>query len=388
MIEGGEPKNQEIFSPAGKDQAAEKSGGSCMLVAFAALLFWLPALFMKLGRQVFGTAKVSGIIPTPNPERCTDTVEKKLEPPPGSASLIHTVPVSSTGRSSQCSESDERDLKLPTRSEWPFASFLIAMVSGLGFIFAYWTDWPTAALGVSLAIFFGGIGVTLILWSHRLVSQSRVVQQREQLHPPQQEHEQLTRDLECANGQIARRGILKSMCAACVGVVALMGASLLRSLGPNPKSELYAPAWKPGQRLVDFDGKPLSTGTLQTGSTIIAFPEGRVGDKRAQVVLLRVPSELLQLPQDRRHWAPLGHVAYSRVCTHAACAVGMYDTTTHELMCPCHQSTFNVLQAAEPSGGPAARSLPQLPLYVDVDGSLRAGGDFSEPPGPEFWGMS
>src|SRR5207237_8621261 len=109
--------------------------------------------------------------------------------------------------------------------------------------------------------------------------------------------------------------------------------------------------------------------------------------KRAQTVLLRVPLELLQLPEERAHWAPSGNVAYSRVCTHAGCPVGMYETTTHLLACPCHQSTFDVLRAAAPTSGPAGRPLPQTPLYADADGWLRAGGGFSQPPGPEFWGM-
>jgi ubiquinol-cytochrome c reductase iron-sulfur subunit len=80
-------------------------------------------------------------------------------------------------------------------------------------------------------------------------------------------------------------------------------------------------------------------------------------------------------------------LAFSRICTHAGCPVGLYQSETHLLLCPCHQSTFNVLQSAVPTGGPATRSLPQLPLYVDSDGTLRASGGFSEPPGPGFWGM-
>ena len=53
--------------------------------------------------------------------------------------------------------------------------------------------------------------------------------------------------------------------------------------------------------------------------------------------------------------------------------------------CPCHQSTFDVLRWAQPVFGPAAVSLPQLPLVIDGAGFLRASGDFSDPVGPAWW---
>lgn len=120
---------------------------------------------------------------------------------------------------------------------------------------------------------------------------------------------------------------------------------------------------------------------------MVVFPENSIGDERAQTVLIRVNEKFLRLPSNRANWAPMGYVAYSRVCTHAGCSVGMFESTTDQLMCPCHQSTFDVLRAARPTGGPAARALPQLPLYADADGILRAGGGFSAPPGPGFWEM-
>jgi ubiquinol-cytochrome c reductase iron-sulfur subunit len=136
------------------------------------------------------------------------------------------------------------------------------------------------------------------------------------------------------------------------------------------------------------DGKPVLVNDLRPGSTMIVFPEGSIGSEKAQTVLVRVEQHLLELPEDRADWAPMGNLAFSRVCTHAGCAVGMYEATTHQLMCPCHQSTFDVLRACQPTGGPAARALPQLPLYADADGTLRAGGGFSHVPGPGFWGIS
>ncbi|MGC1228167.1 MAG: Rieske 2Fe-2S domain-containing protein, partial [Candidatus Sulfotelmatobacter sp.] len=134
-------------------------------------------------------------------------------------------------------------------------------------------------------------------------------------------------------------------------------------------------------------GAPVSVNALQPGNFMVVFPENSIGDERAQTVLIRVNEKFLRLPSNRANWAPMGYVAYSRVCTHAGCSVGMFESTTDQLMCPCHQSTFDVLRAARPTGGPAARALPQLPLYADADGILRAGGGFSAPPGPGFWEM-
>jgi ubiquinol-cytochrome c reductase iron-sulfur subunit len=156
----------------------------------------------------------------------------------------------------------------------------------------------------------------------------------------------------------------------------------------SPDKSLYSRIWKGGQRLVTSDGTPLSLESLVPGSMATVFPEDQIGDERAQTVLIRVKESLLQLPEDRATWAPSGYVAYSRVCTHAGCPVGEYEAEQSVLLCPCHQSTFDVLRAAAPTGGPAARPLPQLPLYADADGTLRAGGGFTAPPGPGFWGIS
>jgi ubiquinol-cytochrome c reductase iron-sulfur subunit len=119
---------------------------------------------------------------------------------------------------------------------------------------------------------------------------------------------------------------------------------------------------------------------------ITVFPEGHEGAADAQALLIHVPAGSLKLPADRLEAVPEGtHVAYSKICTHAGCPVGLYRATTRSLLCPCHQSQFDVLDGAKPFFGPAARPLPQLPLGVDDQGVLVALGDFYEPVGPAFW---
>jgi ubiquinol-cytochrome c reductase iron-sulfur subunit len=120
---------------------------------------------------------------------------------------------------------------------------------------------------------------------------------------------------------------------------------------------------------------------------LTVFPNGDSSDPNSATLLIRVAPELLQLPEDRVGWAPDGFIAYSKICTHAGCPVGLYRASQHTLICPCHQSEFDVLRGAVPINGPAARPLPQLRIERQADGTLVALGDFSDPVGPSFWNM-
>ena len=121
------------------------------------------------------------------------------------------------------------------------------------------------------------------------------------------------------------------------------------------------------------------------GHLVTAFPEGHPNSADGQIVLIRVLPGLLQPAQERSTWAPQGFIAYSKVCTHAGCPVGLYQSETHQLLCPCHQSAFDVLNEAKVVFGPAFRALPQLPLAIDAQGYLIAQSDFHEPIGPSYW---
>ncbi len=150
-------------------------------------------------------------------------------------------------------------------------------------------------------------------------------------------------------------------------------------------------SWRKGLRLVREDGTRVRAADLEVNSIVTVFPEGFVGDAFANqmtndaTVLVRVPPDELRLPAERAAWAPEGLLAFSKVCTHAGCPVGLYRATARQLFCPCHQSTFDVLRGGERIFGPAARGLPQLPIAIAKDGSLEAQGDFPEPIGPGYW---
>lgn len=264
---------------------------------------------------------------------------------------------------------------------------LAALGGGVGFLVIYWTGGSNEALGGFLFLFFAGLALGLVVNAHLLADHKEATEPRESVTSPPEERSATQEEFRCGKHELQRRGLLKWMAVVGAGTVGAIFISLLRSIMPDPFSTLFSRVWVRGQRLMTIDGKPMKADSLAPGSTTIVFPEDRIGDERSQTVLIRVDPQLLELPSDRGEWAPEGFLAFSRICTHAGCPVGMYEKTAHLLMCPCHQSTFDVLRAAQPTGGPAARSLPQLPLYVDSDGNLRAGGDFSQPPGPGFWGM-
>lgn len=170
---------------------------------------------------------------------------------------------------------------------------------------------------------------------------------------------------------------------AAAGLLGLSFAVPVSSLGPAPGDALRRTAWSNGTRLVSTDGRPLKPEDVVAGGVATVWPEGAIHAEDASVVLVRlgVPPE----PPTVLDWVVNGElVAYSKVCTHAGCPVGLFRERDNALFCPCHQSTFDAAQGAKPTFGPAARALPQLPLGVDDRGYLIALGDFQEQVGPAF----
>jgi quinol---cytochrome c reductase iron-sulfur subunit len=313
------------------------------------------------------------------------TVKKTL----AAATPVEALP--STGREADRNLDEENEVNLEKRERWGTVLTALASLAGLAggiaFVVSFWTGGRNEWLGGSLAVFLGGFGSALVLWAHWLTAHKEAVEPRERVSSHLTEQEGAAREFCCGAQDIQRRRLLQWMSFAGVGVVGSVLISLIRSLGFPPSLSLETDVWKHGQRLMTVDAVPVTVDALQPGGMIIVFPEGSVGSEKTQTVLVRVRQNLVHLPAERSNWAPGGNLAYSRICTHAGCSVGMYEANSHLLMCPCHQSTFDVLTGAQPTGGPAARALPQLPLYVDGNGHLRAAGGFSDYPGPGFWGM-
>ena len=192
-------------------------------------------------------------------------------------------------------------------------------------------------------------------------------------------------DDDAAMEVFGRRPFLTKLLVGTMGALGLAALFPIRSLGPDPGRTLFRTAWRRGVRAVTEEGRLVKAGEMEVGGVLTVFPEGHVGSADSQTLLIRVEEGDFTTRPGRETWAPQGHVAYSKVCTHAGCPVGLYQAATKELLCPCHQSLFDVTDGARPVFGPATRSLPQLALEVDDEGYLRAQGDYKEAIGPAFW---
>lgn len=269
------------------------------------------------------------------------------------------------------------------------AAFVLATAGGITAAVAYWTERTETALGVGLALALGGIGFGLVAWAKSLGLDEEAVEERPRLALDDAEREELAAATAPATPSLHRRTLFGLLGAAVAALVAgFVGP--IGSLGPRPRGGRNRTAWAPGARLVTVDGRPVPAGTDVFDQLVTVYPEGAIGSDDAQVVLLRLRPDLLT-ERTIRGGAVLGWVAYSKVCTHAGCSVGLFGIDTRppievrELVCPCHQSVFDPVDAARPVGGPATRSLPQLPLAIDVDGHLVALDDFDRVVGPIAW---
>jgi ubiquinol-cytochrome c reductase iron-sulfur subunit len=269
---------------------------------------------------------------------------------------------------------------------WPAAIGLLATVVGaVGFVVAFVTNASTAWLGGSLAAALLGLGVALAYWGRDLAGDEVISRPYPAPHDDAPGAEALGGDLEQSAEVITRRRFLSKLLVAGVGVFALSQAVILGALGPRPGRSLFVTAWRPGSRLVTSDGEPVTRDVLASGGTLVAFPEGHTDAADSQIALFHFINGEFKPQLGRETWSPEGFVAYSRLCTHVGCAVAQYMDEVHMLACPCHQSTFDLLDGARPVAGPAGRPLPQLPLAIDAQGYLVAQGDFTEPVGPGFW---
>jgi ubiquinol-cytochrome c reductase iron-sulfur subunit len=264
-------------------------------------------------------------------------------------------------------------------------AFAVSALASLGLAAVYWQGGQNQVEGVLLAVALGGLGYGFVVVARRLLPQGPYTEEREVLPSSEGQVAAFETDLERGEGWMARRGFLVKMLGVAAGALGVAALFPIRSLGPNPGNSLRRTKWRTGSLVVDEQGEPVRVRTLEVGGVLTVFPEGHLEREDSQTLLIRVSDEKVVTRKGREDWAPEGYVAYSKVCTHAGCPVGLYQQDVKRLLCPCHQSSFDAVDGARPVFGPATRSLPQLPLMVDDDGFLRAQDDYDEPIGPGFW---
>ena len=267
-------------------------------------------------------------------------------------------------------------------------AFGISALGAIGFVVAYVLDGDHVWLGLCVAAAAGGMGVGLITWSNE-IDPGPQTEHRHALSSSDNDLAAQTAVLERGTEMLSRKKfLLGGLGAAVVSFLAMLVVPI-RSLGPAPRN-LYSTPWEDGRRLVTRQGVPVRADSMPPDGLLTVYPEGAVEAGDGPVILMRLPDD--QITTKTIEGGSVGGiVAYSKICTHAGCAVGLLQADSrqplivHRLLCPCHQSEFDPLNGAQPVAGPAVRSLPQLPLAVDGEGNLIATGDFSEPVGPGFW---
>jgi ubiquinol-cytochrome c reductase iron-sulfur subunit len=299
------------------------------------------------------------------------------------------------------------------------ALFVLAFLAGCGFIAAYigleigQSTIPkgannvvavlrsNVALGTSLSVALLALGTGSMIWVRHLTPNIEIEEERHDLRSDPEQRRAFQKEFAegAAISQVTRRPLVRRTLLLATAPLALAPLVLLRDLGPLPQTDLRHTVWKKGLRAVTLGGlRPLTPADIPTpGSMITVIPEGYQDDDdalaKAGVILIKFAPGQLHVPTNydggtlvsTMNWTIDNIVAYSKICTHVGCPVALYEQTTHHILCPCHQSTFDAANGANVIFGPAARALPQLPLMLTSEGYIAAASDFTQPVGPSFW---
>ncbi|MFM7013920.1 MAG: Rieske 2Fe-2S domain-containing protein [Actinomycetota bacterium] len=254
----------------------------------------------------------------------------------------------------------------------------------------------TLFLGIGMALSLLGIGIGAVHWAKTLMPDFEVTEARHATRGSDEVRARAVEIVKMADSEsgFTRRKLIRRTLYSALALFPLPALIVFGDLGPTPGDTLRHTMWKKGTRLTkDPTGVPIKASDVTLGSVFHVIPEGlaemhegKLEEKaKAAVLLVRLDQADLKEEEDRKSWSYDGIVAYSKICTHVGCPVALYEQHTHHLLCPCHQSTFDVTEHCKVVFGPASRPLPQLPITVDAEGYLVAQSDFLEPVGPSFW---
>jgi ubiquinol-cytochrome c reductase iron-sulfur subunit len=256
------------------------------------------------------------------------------------------------------------------------SALIVAIIGSGGFIAAYVTGGDRLYEGLAIAIAAAGLCAGALGWALWIVPDELVVDEIETYPSPEADRAAQSRELNEGVREITRPRMLLALLGAALGSFAAALLVPIRSLGPAPGDALFHTRWRRGERIARLDGRLVHVDDLNVDSAVLVFPEHALGDSQSQTTLIRLSGD---------GGGARGYIAYSRICTHAGCPVALYRAEAKQLLCPCHQSVFDVTANGAVVSGPADHALPRLPIEVGSDGILRATGDFPQPVGPGFW---
>ncbi len=288
--------------------------------------------------------------------------------------------------------------------------FTLSMLATVGFIVSYFAiprdrsifvfpigriNGLNFALGLSLGVALFTIGAGAVHWARTLMSDVEIADERHAIEADPETKEKVLADFRqgAKESVIGRRPLIRTTMFGALALVPLSGVFLLGGLGPKPEDKLRHTLWAKGKLLVNMNTDlPLRPEDLTVGSLTFAKPEGLEESAedfqkeiaKAALLIVRLQPENIK-DKHELDWSHDGIVAYSKICTHVGCPISLYEQQTHHVLCPCHQSTFDLSDGARVIFGPAGHALPQLHIGVNKDGYLEALGDFAEPVGPAFW---
>ena len=338
--------------------------------------------------------------------------ERRLpEQPPSGETAPAPAPFADPGPPPHRPRRQDIDERAAKRSERTVALlFTIATLATIGFIAAYVAIpkgkivylWPLGhlsasnfTLGVTLGIALLCIGAGAVHWARTLMSDVEIAEERHPIAARDEVRQRAFGDFRkgAEESGFGRYKMLRRTLFGALALVPLTGLVLLRDLGPLPGDKLRHTLWAKGKLLINVNtGQPMRPADLIVGSLAFAQPQGLQQASedynkeiaKAALLLVRLnPGDI----KDRQQLAKSydGIVAFSKICTHVGSPVSLYERTTHKVMCPCHQSTFDLTDGGRVTFGPAGHALPQLRIGVNRKGYLQALGDFDEPVGPSFW---
>lgn len=288
--------------------------------------------------------------------------------------------------------------------------FTLSMLATVGFIASYvifpvdkivyiWPFGHVSALNFSLGLTLGvalfAIGAGAVHWARTLMSDVEVADDRHAIEATPEVKAKVLADFAAGAEESAfgRRKLIRNTMFGALALVPLSGVVLLRDLGPLPEKKLRNTLWAKGKQLINMNTmEPLRPEDVAVGSLTFAMPEGLTEEAedfqnqiaKAALMIIRIEPDNIKDKRERE-WAHEGIVAFSKICTHVGCPISLYEQQTHHVLCPCHQSTFDLSDGARVIFGPAGHALPQLRIGVNSEGNLEALGDFDEPVGPAFW---
>ncbi|MCS0636339.1 Rieske (2Fe-2S) protein [Streptomyces sp. LP05-1] len=303
------------------------------------------------------------------------------------------------------------DERAARRSERAVALlFTVSMLATIGFIASFVIFpvdkiiyvWPLGhvsatnlSLGLTLGIALFCIGAGAVHWGRTLMSDEEMVDERHAVAATPEVKAKVMADFAdgARESAIGRRPLIRNTMFGALAMVPLSGVVLLRELGPLPEDKLRKTLWSKGKQLINMNtNEPLRPEDVAVGSLTFAKPEGLEEHAedfnnqiaKAALMIVRIQPDDIK---DRRQleWSHDGIVAFSKICTHVGCPISLYEQQTHHVLCPCHQSTFDLSDGARVIFGPAGHPLPQLRIGVNDKGYLEALGDFDVPVGPAFW---